>query len=340
MMGLLLFPSTALTLLCIGSIGAPVVGFAECEFGDGCTVDKEVELGTFKLNSPAKLRLHPPPILYSIPGCGNTWVRMQFDRMLGVHSGSLYNDSVLKKVLPGEFTCNESVSMVKAHPHVSPFVDLFQPGSRSPGHKLKNKGTCLSAIDHYDAAIVLTRDPFRSLFAEYRRRYGKANNGVNGSSHTSSLPARYFKPEHFQQKIKNLAQRMGKIFEQDFRRIIETIDLKRRLFVKFEDLANPHTRAKTLRLVYMFLTDETSFLRGVEPATYMLQRWSDDDLIKLTTAEELHRPPPSAEDVTFNMAFNKSVLVDHVYDIVKNYSQAFNYAPPTPDNEPHQGREE
>lgn len=49
-----------------------------------------------------------------IHACPN---RLLIDKASGIYSGSVYNDRSLVPVLPGEITCDWSVSVVKAHPH-------------------------------------------------------------------------------------------------------------------------------------------------------------------------------------------------------------------------------
>ncbi|KAJ1396910.1 hypothetical protein B484DRAFT_262599 [Ochromonadaceae sp. CCMP2298] len=57
-----------------------------------------------------------PPLLYTYPGGGNTWSRLLLDYATGVYSGSVYGDVSLEAALPGETSCNRSVSVVKSHP--------------------------------------------------------------------------------------------------------------------------------------------------------------------------------------------------------------------------------
>jgi len=46
---------------------------------------------------------NPPPVLYSIPGSGNTMTRLLIDGVLEpYHSGAVYRDGRLFKSLPGE----------------------------------------------------------------------------------------------------------------------------------------------------------------------------------------------------------------------------------------------
>lgn len=54
-----------------------------------------------------------PPVLYTFPGSGNTWVRMLIEYASGVHTGSIYRDQKILSVMPGEEFCSHAVSVVK-----------------------------------------------------------------------------------------------------------------------------------------------------------------------------------------------------------------------------------
>ena len=77
---------------------------------------------------------HPPPVLYTIPGSGNTWVRMLIDQVLKSTSGSIYDDHEIAK--------DEQHNLMKqflfAGGAPCPCCTSLQPGvSRSllpPGH--------------------------------------------------------------------------------------------------------------------------------------------------------------------------------------------------------------
>lgn len=58
---------------------------------------------------------HPPPVLYTIPGSGNTWVRVLIDRVLRSTSGSIYDDHEIAKSIPGERYCRDNMTGVHVH---------------------------------------------------------------------------------------------------------------------------------------------------------------------------------------------------------------------------------
>ena len=93
----------------------------------------------------------PGPVvaLASFPGSGNTWVRYLLQQATGLLTGSVYKDyALLKNGFPAESIVNGSVLLVKTHE--------FGDEARRPFQK----------------AVVLVRDPFSSLLAEFNRRSG------------------------------------------------------------------------------------------------------------------------------------------------------------------------
>ena len=116
------------------------------------------------------LKAAPGPVtaLASFPGSGNTWLRyllqqatgrggkltplhlsLYLPSFTGVSTGSVYKDvALLKNGFPGESVANGSVIAVKTHEW---------------GQVTREK---------FDAAILLVRDPFESILAEFNRRSG------------------------------------------------------------------------------------------------------------------------------------------------------------------------
>lgn len=87
--------------------------------------------------------------LASFPGSGNTWLRYLLQQATGLLTGSVYKDyALLKNGFPAESIANGSVLVVKTHE--------FGPKSRSK----------------FDRVVLLVRDPFASLLAEFNRRSG------------------------------------------------------------------------------------------------------------------------------------------------------------------------
>lgn len=97
--------------------------------------------------------------LVSFQGSGNTWVRHLLEQATGVYTGSVYCDTTLKAVFPGEHVCSGNVLAVKTH----------HPDSISLP---KDMGQYLKK-NNFDKAIVIVRNPFDALVSEANRRWNK-----------------------------------------------------------------------------------------------------------------------------------------------------------------------
>jgi hypothetical protein len=101
-------------------------------------------------------RRPPWPItaLASFPGSGNTWIRFLLEQTTGVFTGSNDCDMVLKRAgLLGESITSNNVLVIKTH-HPSLFVEHLDPG--------------FAGGPQYKAAIVLIRNPYDAILAEYQ----------------------------------------------------------------------------------------------------------------------------------------------------------------------------
>lgn len=92
----------------------------------------------------------PITALASFPGSGNTWLRYLLEQVTGVFTGSQNCDIVLKACgLLGEGVQSSNVLMVKTHKP----SDLIETTPQR----------------HFKAAVVLMRNPFDAILAEYNR---------------------------------------------------------------------------------------------------------------------------------------------------------------------------
>ena len=155
-----------------------------------------------------------PPLLWTFPGSGNTWLRLLLDFATGTYTGSVYSDVSLLPLLPGEGTCDSRALAVKAHPTNVDFHDFVRtPGE--PGFRLNvtRKPAYLKCAPlRFDALVMLTRDPYASIWAEYKRALAYAE-GVGRAPvvatsscraalrsqhlHSGGLPAACFNATHF-----------------------------------------------------------------------------------------------------------------------------------------------
>ncbi|XP_076369242.1 WSCD family member CG9164-like [Tachypleus tridentatus] len=93
----------------------------------------------------------PGPLiaLASFPGSGNTWIRYLVQQATGYLTGSIYKDfSLMKNGFPAESINNGSVIFVKTHEWGAPVRQQYQK------------------------AVLVVRDPYDALLAEFNRRAG------------------------------------------------------------------------------------------------------------------------------------------------------------------------
>jgi hypothetical protein len=183
------------------------------------------------VGAPLKLKHATPPVLYTLPGSGNTWVRMLIDRLVQHESGSVYCDDALRARLSSECTCRANSSVVKAHPGVS-FTSLFVP----PGLP-----ACGFA---FTSAIIVTRNPQAAVWSEYlRQRTGSHVGVVQG----------YFNQSRFDGEAAALALPVVHACKHAFPRATSLLGTANVLTVRYEDLANPALRLAALRRIGAFL---------------------------------------------------------------------------------------
>lgn len=100
----------------------------------------------------ADQRNRKPVALMSFPGSGNTWVRGLLEAATGICTGAMYCDVSLRaNGFVGEYVSSGKVLVVKTH-------------SDSPRLAYMTKQTS------FGSAILLVRDPFKALVAEWNRK--------------------------------------------------------------------------------------------------------------------------------------------------------------------------
>ncbi|GIY42585.1 WSCD family member CG9164 [Caerostris extrusa] len=106
-----------------------------------------------RINVCVQPRFKKPPgpmtALASFPGSGNTWIRYLVQQSTGILTGSVYRDYSLKRNgYPAESVANGSVLLIKTHEW---------------GETTRQK---------FNKAVLLIRDPYGCLVAEFNRRAG------------------------------------------------------------------------------------------------------------------------------------------------------------------------
>ncbi|XP_071095556.1 WSCD family member AAEL009094-like [Haliotis cracherodii] len=143
----MLFASVVcIMLLCIISNNVTLV-----KVDDVISAKKHHPIRTLDLVCPIpslSKRTLPVTALASFPGSGNTWMRHLLQELTGILTGSVFHEQLMKKEFPGEEITNGSVVAIKTH---YPYIDL------------------------YERAILLIRNPYAAILAEFRRDRSDGN---------------------------------------------------------------------------------------------------------------------------------------------------------------------
>lgn len=206
---------------------------------------------SFLHQKPEKAETIVPPLLYSLPGSGNTWSRLLIEYATGIFSGSIYNDIALKKIFPGEMSCNTNVSVVKAHPMDYGFQTLFN-NSKIAVHKCAKQGS----IQNFNRMILIVRHPLDAIWSEYLRQ--KRN------SHVGQISKKDFNAEHFLKYFREAAKMYERIHRKDYALARTTLKSENFMSLRYEDLRDETLKIDLLTKLVRFLHLES---RGVPPET-------------------------------------------------------------------------
>ena len=182
-----------------------------------------------------------PPLLYTMPGSGNTWCRLLIEYSTGVLSGSVYNDPTLKTLFPGEFFCNTRESVIKIHPHTHPWERV-----KKSIYIISDRNKCKDGqVKINNKSIHLVRDPFSAIFSEYQRLWTRSHTGIISESR--------FNTSSWERAAARLAHAFNDMMKKDYTGIEEFLGKKNVLYVKYEDLKNTTTRVDTLRKIVEYV---------------------------------------------------------------------------------------
>jgi len=202
-----------------------------------------------------------PPLLYTFPGSGNTWVRMLIEYASGVHTGSVYRDGKIQMVMPGEEYCSHAVSAVKAHPvHFSGLVVTGVNTSEQvemetrlrDGVKLRplpSKCTAASPpVTRFKRAVLLVRNPFACMYSESVRQLTHLHAGAPsvGEFLKNSMHSRFLL------KMNALAKQYGAMWAH-YGHVTRVLGTENVMFIKYETLLKEASREDALRRIMAFL---------------------------------------------------------------------------------------
>ncbi|XP_039267245.2 sialate:O-sulfotransferase 2-like [Styela clava] len=172
---------------------------------------------------------NPPIALASFPGSGNTWFRQMIETATGVYTGSVYDEELIfAHGFIGERLPADSGKTVVIKDHVLHSLDAFK----------------------YKSAILLIRDPYDAILAEYNR--------FRTLGHVASVSDEMLKSRDFHLFVNRKATTWKNTYSKIIRRV------PRLLPVYFEDSVKD--AVTQIRRILDFLP-ESSFIHGPDLET-------------------------------------------------------------------------
>jgi hypothetical protein len=267
-------------------------------------------------------RSSSPVALFSIPGSGNTWSRLLLEYATGIYTGSIYNDRTLYADLPGEKYCSVKTLAVKAHPgscrYVGPATATSTSGKSSTKRTNATQtkapaagaGIALAKADQqslcrsggisapFKRALIVIRDPFRTIWSEYNRRYATGHHGA----HNAGILVSQFRESRAKREY---ASEMVQSFIAHFRMIedvMKTFPKEDVLLIKYENLTNPKLRVAELRKAVAFLGFPNTTEERLQCA------------FNLSESPVVHRSIDDEKMVTIDMAYNSKDTVCNMWN--------------------------
>jgi hypothetical protein len=286
---------------------------------------------------------HLPPLLWTFPGAGNTWIRGLLDFSTGIYTGSIYGDPSLLPLLPGEGRCDRSIIALKAHPqHIDSF-DFIRAASDSVLRlNITRKPQYAKCAPYrFRSAIAVVRDPYRSIWAEYKRHVnwrevvtGKSSGEVSKTNracrlamrrqslHSGALLRACFDPGHFSSFATRLARQWKHMWFHYGR--FQRMQGARLHVVSFEQLLSPARRADVLRgMIEFTLGSNVAQQKLVADATSLACAFH------LADSPHIHRDhsKPGGALVTIGDAYANSSLVCAMWKLFRRKATQAGYAP-------------
>ena len=189
-----------------------------------------------------------PPLLYSFPGSGNTWARVLLDHATGIYTGSVYTDSTLRQVLPGERRCDASVSFIKVHVGSGAYMTGQSKGRSRKWRKCNALKKAADLQGGFRAAIIM-RDPYDAFVADFIRKVAHGHAKVLMKSDAPRLAQPWAAALRvytlsFTRMCNDVARHAA---------LGDTVQgLPRQLTLRYEDLRAPAMRVEQLRRLVEF----------------------------------------------------------------------------------------
>jgi len=182
-------------------------------------------------------------IFNSFPGSGNTWVRHLIEVGTRVFTGSVYNETSIQWFFKGENVSDSTVIVVKDH-HPCDECNLLAPKVRTT--EFLNAVCPFCAQIQYDSGVfnaskapamrvdqgrivLLMRNPFDTLLAEFHRRFSAMN-------HTGTAPLEDLFGAKFERFFKGYVRRWVMRNEKYSRLVLYTLYYEHLVRDTFDEL--------------------------------------------------------------------------------------------------------
>lgn len=220
-----------------------------------------------------------PPLLASFQGSGNTWTRLIIEFMTGFYTGSIDRyDVELTHLFPGERACGIRMSVIRGHPGSFALDDdgLVYISDKFERKKCARPGL----VTTFPKIVLLTRDPYRSIFADFQRRLTNNHTGAVSNLTVSNNPG-----PKVQSKWYAIALEESQYFAQHWNRFVYPMLQKyqphRVMVLRYEALTNPQMRYGELERLMQFMGYNYSTTRArcafslsETPSVHRKQSWS------------------------------------------------------------------
>ena len=273
---------------------------------------------------------------------------MLLDYSTGIYSGAIYGDPSLLPLLPGEGRCDRSVIAVKAHPQHIDSIDFLPANGGVFKLNVTRKPQYVKCTPlRFTSAIIVVRDPYRSIWAEYKRHVNwrevvvgrpfgsESANPVcrralrSQSLHSGAMLRDCFDAAHFAHHAQHLARGWKHAWFHYGR--FRSMRHARLLQVAYEDLTDPSKRAAVLRKMVDFVGASS---------TAMPSKVSDDALrcaFALADNPHIHRkhagssrssaPASRFEVATIEQAYANRTVVCAMWQLFRRKAAKAGYKP-------------
>ena len=193
----------------------------------------------------------------------NTWTRLLLEYATGYNTGSVDPaDEQLQRDFVGEAFCSWRSLVIKAHPVNVKYVNSSS-GAPTGSNNVSEVGRfelmagmdkkCLKEeLTTFDRAVILVREPYAAIFAEYIRQWSHTHAGfVYASTFLANL-------QDWEESSLQMAREYDSFYQDSLVPMLKTMNRTKYLVVKFEDLLNKSTQIDTLYSIVRFISAETA----------------------------------------------------------------------------------